>query len=146
MNLVIDKRKTNIIYVDKDNNHVANNNDIIKLIATNNTSAIDTYIKILAGTYNLNDTEIAILKNLIDKNSDELAGIVCTTVAKIINKSTATVTRAIASLRDKRLIYIDSTNAIKVSSSIATSTSAIANAKFLVIELHPEITSNGVTI
>ena len=40
MNLVIDKRKTNIIYVDKDNNHVANNNDIIKLIATNNTSAI----------------------------------------------------------------------------------------------------------
>ena len=32
MNLVIDKRKTNIIYVDKDNNHVANNNDIIKLI------------------------------------------------------------------------------------------------------------------
>ena len=75
MNLVIDKRKTNIIYVDKDNNHVANNNDIIKLIATNNTSAIDAYVKILAGTYNLNDTEIAVLKYLIAANSNELAGI-----------------------------------------------------------------------
>lgn len=146
MNLIIDKRKTDIIYVDKDNNHVANNNDIIKLIATNNTSAIDAYIKILAGTYNLNDTEIAVLKYLIAGNSNELAGIVCDAVAKLICKSTATVTRAIASLRDKRLIYIDGDNAVKVSSSIATSTSAIANAKFLVIELHPEITSNGVTI
>ena len=146
MNLVIDKRKTDIIYVDKDNNHVANNNDIIKLIATNNTSAIDTYVKILAGTYNINDTEIAVLKYLIAGNNNELAGIVCDAVAKLICKSTATITRAIASLRDKRLIYIDSANAVKVSSSIAISTSAIANAKFLVIELHPEITSNGVTI
>lgn len=146
MNLVIDKRKTNIIYVDKDNNHVANNNDIIKLIATNNTSAIDAYVKILAGTYNLNDTEIAVLKYLIAGNSNELAGIVCDAVAKLICKSTTTVTRAIASLRDKRLIYIDGTNAVKVSSSIATSTSAIANAKFLIVELHPEITSNGITI
>lgn len=146
MNLVIDKRKTDIIYVDKDNNHVANNNDIIKLIATNNTSAIDAYVKILAGTYSLNNTEIAVLKYLIAGNSNELVGIVCDAVAKLICKSTATVTRAIASLRDKRLIYIDSANAIKVSSSIAISTSAIANAKFLVIELHPEITSNGITI
>lgn len=146
MNLVIDKRKTNIIYVDKDNNHIANNNDIIKLIATNNTSAIDAYVKILAGTYNLNDTEIAVLKYLIAGNSNELAGIVCDAVAKLICKSIATVTRAIASLRDKRLIYIDSANAVKVSSSIATSTSAIVNAKFLIVELHPEITSNGITI
>lgn len=146
MNLVIDKRKTDIIYVDKDNNHVANNNDIIKLIATNNTSAINAYVKILAGTYSLNNTEIAVLKYLIAGNNNELARIVCDAVAKLICKSTATVTRAIASLRDKRLIYIDSANAIKVSSSIAISTSAIANAKFLVIELHPEITSNGITI
>lgn len=146
MNLVIDKRKTDIIYVDKDNNHVANNNDIIKLITINNTSAIDAYVKILAGTYSLNNTEIAVLKYLIAGNSNELVGIVCDAVAKLICKSTATVTRAIASLRDKRLIYIDSANAIKVSSSIAISTSAIANAKFLIIELHPEITSNGITI
>ena len=146
MNLVIDKRKTDIIYVDKDNNHVANNNDIIKLIATNNTSAINAYVKILAGTYSLNDTEIAVLKYLIASNSNGLAGIVCDAVAKLICKSTATVARAIASLRDKRLIYIDSANVIKVSSSIAASTSAIDNAKFLIVELHPEITSNGITI
>lgn len=146
MNIVIDKRKTDIIYVDKDNNHVANNNDVIKLIATNNTSAVDTYIKILAGTYSLNNTEIAVLKYLIAGNSNELAGIVCVTVAKIIHKSSATVARAIASLRNKRLIYGDGANVVKVSSSIAASTSAIANAKFLIVELHPEITSNGVSL
>lgn len=146
MNIVIDKRKTDIIYVDKDNNHVANNNDVIKLIATNNTSAVDTYVKILAGTYSLNNTEIAVLKYLIDSNSNELVGIVCGTVAKIIRKSSATVARAIASLRDKRLIYGDGANAVKVSSSIAASISAIANAKFLIVELHPEVTSNGVSL
>lgn len=146
MNIVIDKRKTNIIYVDKDNNHVANNNDVIKLIATNNTSAVDTYVKILAGTYSLNNTEIAVLKYLIAGNSNELAGIVCVTVAKIIRKSSATVARAIDSLRNKRLIYGDGANVVKVSSSIATSTSAIANAKFLIVELHPEVTSNGVSL
>lgn len=146
MNIVIDKRKTDIIYVDKDNNHVANNNDVIKLIATNNTSAVDTYVKILAGTYSLNNTEIAVLKYLITGNSNELAGIVCVTVAEIIRKSSATVARAIASLRDKRLIYGDGANVVKVSSSIAASTSAIANAKFLIVELHPEITSNGVSL
>lgn len=146
MNLVIDKRKTDIIYVDKDNNHVANNNDVIKLIATNNTSTVDTYVKILAGTYGLNNTEIAVLKYLITGNSNELAGIVCVTVAKIIRKSSATVARAIASLRNKRLIYGDGANAVKVSSSIATSTFTIDNAKFLVIELRPEVTSNGVSL
>lgn len=146
MNLVIDKRKTDIIYVDKDNNHVANNNDVIKLIVTNNNSAVDAYVKILAGTYSLNDTEIAVLKYLIAGNSNELSGIVCVTVAKLIHKSTATIARAIASLRDKRLIYGDGANAVKVSSSIATSTSAINNAKFLVIELRPEVTSNGVSL
>lgn len=146
MNLIIDKRKTDIIYIDKDNNHIANNNDIIKLIATNNTSSIDTYIKILAGTYSLNDTEFAVLKYLIADNSNEVAGIVCTAVAKIIRKSNATVTRAIASLRSKRLIYVDDANTLKVSSSIANSIYAIANAKFLIVELHPEVTSNGLTI
>lgn len=146
MDLVIDKRKTDIIYVDKANNHVANSNDVIKLISTNNDSNVDAYIKILAGVYCLNDTEIAVLKYLIADTNNELSGIVCTNVAKLINKSTATIARAIDSLRAKRLIYGNGANAIKVSTSISTNAKVISNAKFIVIELHPEVTSNGVSL
>lgn len=146
MNLIIDKRKTDIIYVDKANNHVANSNDVIKLISINNDSNIDAYIKIFAGFYCLNDTEVAVLRYIITNTNNELSGIVCATVAKLINKSTATVARAIDSLRAKRLIYSNSTNALKVSTSIATNDKAISNAKFIVIELHPKVTSNGVSL
>lgn len=146
MDLVIDKRKTDIIYVDKVNNHVANSNDIIKLISINNDSNIDAYLKILAGTYALNDTEVAVLKYIITDKYDNLSGAVCITVAKIINKSTTTVARAIDSLRAKRLIYSNGANALKVSTSIAIDVNTISNAKFIVIELHPEVTSNGVSL
>lgn len=146
MDLIIDKRKTDIIYVDKANNHVANSNDVIKLISINNDSNIDAYIKIFAGVYCLNDTEVAVLRYIITNADNELSGIVCATVAKLINKSTATVARAIDSLRAKRLIYSNSTNALKVSTSIATNAKAISNAKFIVVELHPEVTSNGVSL
>lgn len=146
MNLIIDKRKTDIIYVDKANNHVANSNDVIKLISINNDSNIDAYIKIFAGVYCLNDTEVAVLRHIITNADNELSGIVCTTVAKLINKSTATVARAIDSLRAKRLIYSTDSNAIRVSTSITISAKAISNAKFIIVELHPEVTSNGVSL
>lgn len=146
MNLVIDKRKSNAIYVDKSNNHIANADDIIKLTFIDNSTAINKYIAIIAGVYKLNDTEVAILKYIINNKYNNLSGQVCITVAKIINKSTATIARAIASLRDKRLIYSDENNAIKISTSININIEALYKAKFLVIELHPEITSNGITI
>lgn len=146
MDLVIDKRKTDIIYVDKVNNHVANSNNVIKLMSINNDSNIDTYIKILAGTYALNDTEIAVLRYIITNRYNNLSGTICATVAKVINKSVTTIVRAIDSLRAKRLIYGNSSNALKVSTSIATDVDALSNAKFIVIELHPEVTSNGVSL
>ena len=146
MDLIIDKRKNDIIYVDKANNHVANSNDVIKLISINNDSNIDAYIKIIAGVYCLNDTEVAVLRHIITNADKELSGIICTTVAKLINKSTATVARAIDSLRAKRLIYSTDSNAIRVSTSIATNDKAISNAKFIIVELHPEVTSNGVSL
>ncbi len=146
MNITIDKRKTDILYIDKENNHVFDNEEVIKLVATNNTSNINTYIKMLAGTYNLNDTEIAVLEYLMTNDNNQLAGAVCIGIAKLIHKSTATIARAIASLRNKRLIYGNESNAIKVTSSIVTSISNITNAKFLIIELHPEVTSNGISL
>lgn len=146
MDLIIDKRKTDIIYVDKVNNHVANSNDVIKLISINNDSNVDTYLKILAGTYALNDAEVAVLRYVIADKNNSLSGQVCAAVAKVINKSTATVARAIDSLRAKRLIYGTGVNAIKISTSIVINAKALSNAKFIVVELHPEVTSNGVSL
>lgn len=146
MNIVIDKRKTNIIYVDKNNNHVANNDDILKLINTDNSSNIDVYIGIIAGANNLNGTEIAVLKYILNNNDNNLIGQVCVNVAKIINKSTATVARAITSLRNMKLIYGNDANTIKLSSSITTNIETISKTKFIVIELNPEVTSNSISI
>ena len=146
MDLITDKRKTDIIYVDKANNHVANNNEIIKLMSINNDSNIDIYLKILAGVYTLNDAEIAVLRHVITNKENSLSGQVCITVAKIINKSTATVARAIDSLRAKRLVYDNGNNALKVSASINAEVKVITNAKFLIIELHPEVTSPTIEI
>lgn len=146
MNLVTDKRKTDIIYVDKANNHIANSNEIVKLMSINNDSNIDIFLKILAGTYALNDAEVAVLRYIIADKDNSLSGQVCVAVAKLINKSTATVARAIDALRAKRLIYDNGSNTLKVSASINAKVKDIANAKFIVIELHPEITSPKIEI
>lgn len=146
MNVITDKRKTNIIYVDKNNNHVANNDDILKLINIDNSSNIDIYIGIIAGANNLNETEIAVLKHVLNNNGCELIGELCFAVSKIINKSTATVARAIANLRNMKLIYGDGANTIKLSSSITTNIKTLSKAKFIVIELNPEVTSNSISI
>lgn len=146
MKVIIDKRKSNAIYVDKSNNHVANVDDIIKLTFTDNYATIDKYIAIIAGVYKLNETEVAVLKYIITDKYNSLSGQVCIAVAKIINKSTATIARAIDSLRTKKLIYGNGANTLKVSTSIDVNNDALSNAKFVVIELHPEVTSNGVSI
>lgn len=146
MKVIIDKRKSNAIYVDKYNNHIANVDNIIKLTFTDNSATIDKYIAIIAGVYKLNETEVAVLKYIITDKYNSLSGQVCITVAKIINKSTATIARAIDSLRTKKLIYGNGANALKVSTSIDVNNEALSNAKFVVIELHPEVTSNSVSI
>lgn len=146
MKIVIDKRKSNAMYVDKSNNHIANSNDIIRLTFTDNNATIDKYIDIIAGVYKLNDTEIAVLKYIANDKYSSTNGQVCVAVAKVINKSTATIARAIDSLRAKRLIYNNEANALKVSTSIAITNEALSKAKFIVIELNPEITSNCVSI
>lgn len=141
MNITIDNRKSEAMYVDKANNHIANNDDIIRLMFTNNSSNIDKYISIIAGIHHLGKAEIAVLKYVITNDNTALSGEICVTVAKEINKSTTTVTRAIANLRDKKLIYDNSDKALRPSITIAADIKAITKAKFFVIEVNPEVTS-----
>ena len=146
MDITIDKRKTDIIYVDKANNHVAYNKEIIKLINNRNSSVIDVYVNILAGFNNLNDTESKVIKYIICNIKENYYNYVLNTVAKNINKSTTTISRAIKSLINKKLIYINSANKIILSNAIAIDKDAIDNSKFLIIELNPKVTSKEITI
>lgn len=141
MDIIKDNRISKAIYVDSANNHYADKTGIIKFIISGYASAVDKYIAILAGGYHLNEAEAAVLKHIVNNNGTEFSGQVCVAVAKVINKSAATVARAIATLRDKRLIYGDGAKAIKLSSSINTSVQALANAQFFIIEVNPEVTS-----
>lgn len=146
MDITIDKRKTDIIYVDKANNHVAYNKEVIKLINNCNSSVIDVYINILAGFNNLNDTESKVIKYIMCNIEKNYYNYVLNEVAKSINKSTTTISRAIKSLINKKLIYINSANKIILSNAIAIDKDAIDNSKFLIIELNPKVTSKEITI
>lgn len=146
MDICIDKRKSEIIYVDKANNHVADNSEVIKLINNCNDSVIDVYVKILAGVNKLNNTEVEVLKYIMYESNISSYNNILNDVSKNINKSTTTISRAINSLKDKKLIYAHCSNNIIVSNNIAISKYDINNAKFLVIELNPKETSNGIDI
>ena len=146
MDITIDKRKTDIIYVDKANNHVAYNKEVIKLINNHNSSVIDVYVNILAGFNNLNDTESKVIKYIIYNVEKNYYNYVLNTISKNINKSTTTISRAIKSLINKKLIYINSANKIILSNAIAIDKDAIDNSKFLIIELNPKVTSKEITI
>lgn len=146
MDITIDKRKTDIIYVDKANNHVAYNKEVIKLINNCNSSVIDVYVNILAGFNNLNDTESKVIKYIICNVKENYYNYVLNAVSKNINKSTTTISRAIKSLINKKLIYINSANKIILSNAIAIDKDVIDNSKFLIIELNPRVTSKEITI
>lgn len=146
MKIVIDNRKTDILYVDKENNHVIKDKETIKLVNTGNNSNIDIYINIIAGINKLNETESAVLRYIINNDSSVKRFKVINDVATNINKSISTVIRAIECLNVKGLIYVTNAGEIKVSNSININTDTIANAKLLAIELVPEVTSKAVSI
>lgn len=146
MKIVIDNRKTDILYVDKENNHVIKDNEVIKLINVGDNVNMDVYIGIITGINKLNETESIVLRYVMNNNSSSKRFKVINDVAKNINKSISTVIRAIDCLNAKGLIYNTNAGEIKVSNSIKADVSDIANAKLLAIELVPEITSKAVSI
>lgn len=146
MKIVIDNRKTDILYVDKENNHVIKDKETIKLINAGDISNIDIYINIIAGINKLNETESFVLKYIMTNDGSVKRLTAINNIIKDINKSVSTVNRAIECLRIKGLIYVTNAGEIKVSNSININDEIIANAKLLAIELVPEITSKAVSI
>ena len=146
MKIVIDNRKTDILYVDKENNHVIKDKETIKLINAKDNSNIDVYIGIIAGINRLNKTESFVLKHIMINNGSVKKLNVINDITKDINKSVSTVNRAIECLNIKGLVYITNTGEIKVSNSIKVNVDDIVNAKLLAIELNPKVTSKAISI
>ena len=145
MKIVIDNRKTDILYVDKENNHVIKDKEVIKLINAGDNVNMDIYIGIIAGINRLNETESVVLRYVIDNASVKKLNAI-NDITKDINKSVSTVNRAIECLNNKGLIYVTNAGDIKVSNSISVNADAIANARLLAIELVPGVTSKAVSI
>ena len=146
MKIVIDNRKTDILYVDKENNHVIKDKETIKLVNARDNSNIDVYIGIIAGVNKLNETESFVLKHVMINDGSVKKLNAINDITKDINKSVSTVNRAIECLNSKGLIYITNDGEIKVSNSIRVNINDIDNAKLLAIELNPEVTSKAISI
>lgn len=143
MNIELDKRKTNILYVDKKNNHLANNNEVIKFVTEDNDCTIDKYIAIISGFYKLTNTETTILKYIITNRNDTTFNNIYNNVCKELKKCEHTIYRAIMSIRNKGIIYYDGKN-LQLSKGIDINVNDFNNAKFFVIELNPN--KNNITI
>ena len=68
MELSIDKRTVDILYVDKENLHNFTGTDIVKFITNNDINGIDLFVALLSGVYNLKPAETNLLKVVVNYN------------------------------------------------------------------------------
>lgn len=134
MEISIDNRKTDIIYVDKANLSTANNDEVIKLICKYNNNSVEVLSGIFAGIYNLNKLEELILTMLLNADEELEIKDVVEILMVMANKSKITINRAIETLRNKRLAYTNR-NKIKASNHIAIKDKDINKIKALIIEI-----------
>lgn len=147
MDINVDKRITNITYVDRRNLHVATGKDIIKLInidtadnADNNPIRIAASIIAMSKRLNKEEANLyyTILIHTISRNTKAIANY----YMKGYNKSYSTYCRAIEGLVKAGIIKIVSNTIINVNEDYDLNIQANI-AKFLVIELNTKVTSNG---
>lgn len=134
MTINIDNSNTDIQYVDKANLNYAFNDNIIKL----NTSKFDTsnvvLVNVIAGYYNLDDTDKIILNYLYNKNGINEKDII-NDIKDVVCLSTSSIIRHLNYIKDKSLIYYDSNNNIYLSNSIDVKDKDLNEIKYIVIEI-----------
>lgn len=146
MDLVIDRREHDVIYVDRANLHNADSKEIVNFTIDDTFDSVSAYVKVLAGFYNLNETECAVLKVIIYSDGAKSLARTLNKVSKLINKSNTTVNRAINNLRSLNLIYINEDNVVNLSSAINISKDKLDSSKFFIIEVNPKLTSKNINI
>lgn len=146
MGLEIDNRISEAMYVDKANNHVANSDEIVKLIYNDDLPIIAKYINIISAAYFLSKAESLILYHITIHqgfviNSDNLL-----ILADLTYRTVATVTRIIKQLEERGFIYITDNKEIYLRAKFKVNLEKIFKAKFFVIEVNPDKTSPKINL
>lgn len=146
MEIKIDTRKVDNHYYDKELNHIANNNDIIKLTNNDGASPFNVVIDILASSLKLNEQEKNVLSLINYYNNINNIQDILDRYKSDYNRSKTTFNRCIETLKKKRVIKVDSRGLIKVNEKYIINNNTSAKARFLVIELSPDLTSKHISI
>lgn len=144
MNITVDKRTTSITYVDKNNLHIATDKDIIKLINIDTSdNPVRIAASIIAVSKGLNKEEANLYYTLLIHTNARNTKTIANYYMNEYDKSYSTYCRAIEGLVKAGIIKIVSNTIIDVKADYDLNMQALA-AKFLVIELNAEATSNGI--
>lgn len=145
MRIEVDKRKSHKLYVDTDCFHRADENNIIKLIATNTRDKVEVVIDIIVGNRNLPSAAKVFLREVIDAK-DKSKDVIINKVARLIAKHKITVSRIYDKLEKADVVYTDGNDEIKLKSNVAKAIESARESTFVVIELDSGDTSRGISI
>ena len=137
MELSIDKRTVDILYVDKENLHNFTGTDIVKFVTNNDINGIDLFVALLSGVYNLKPAETNLLKVVVNYNRKVASPIVRQKAKDEYEISATTYFRSLYTLRDKGLVYIDIDNNIACGSAVQINKYRLEKAKLFAVELNP---------
>lgn len=150
MELNVDYRKTNAMYVDKELSQVATDDSLVKFITKDCHDPLKLAINLFAGVFNLNESEtdaIYYINYLSDNNGQVPLVKVSDVFRSNTLKSKSTFDRAIESLKDKGIIYFANLGKdICIKKEYKVNVNSIDKASFIVIEVKPQVTSQAVTL
>ena len=146
MKINVDTRKHDCTYYDKELNHVARNNNIIKLINKDGSCAFNLVIDILAISLELNEQERNVLYLLNYYNHTTNNNELLKLYKDNYNRSRTTFSRAIDTLERKRVITVDGRGAIALREPFRMNLNQTGESRFLIIELYPNETSKNITL
>nr|DAU76802.1 MAG TPA: winged helix-turn-helix domain protein [Crassvirales sp.] len=147
MNFSINKKETSATYIDRDKYVCAENKDIIKSKLNNNITINKFLTYIIAGEYNLNESDTKLLEMILN-DSPITINLLQDNFCKFVGYSSSTFRRSFNTLVTKGIIDIgkEKPNTITPAESINIDSNVANNAKYLIVELKPNITSSYVTI
>lgn len=150
MELNIDNRKTDAMYVDKELSQVAVDDSLVKFITKDCHDPLKLAISLFAGVFNLNESETDTMYyiNYLSDNNGQVSLIKVSDVFRSNTlKSKSTFDRAIESLKDKGIIYFTNLGKdICIKKEYKVNVNDIDKASFIVIEVKPQVTSQAVTL
>lgn len=147
MNFSINKKETSATYIDRDKYVCAENKDIIKSKLNNNITINKFLTYIIAGEYNLNESDTKLLEMILNDNPITI-NFLQNNFCKFVGYSNSTFRRSFNTLVTKGIIDVDKEkpNTVTPAESINIDSNIANNAKYLIVELKPNITSSYITI